>query len=68
LRYNAHPDQLRREVPQGEWCDVLREVDRVVAVWAAQRTPEQSAWLRERQRARFMSPITAARAIVSQAV
>jgi hypothetical protein len=66
LRYNAHPELLLREVPEDAWGSTLRAIDREAALWAVQRTQQQTAWLEERRRrAGFRGTFAAAREIVS---
>jgi len=65
LRYNAHPDQLLREVPEEAWGRTLRMIEREVTRWEAQQTPQQTAWVSEWHQRHYRGTLTAARAIIA---
>jgi hypothetical protein len=66
LRYNAHPDQLMREVPEEEWGRVLRAIEREVLRWKAQQTPLQREWVDRRRRMHYLGTEAAAKEIVKR--
>jgi hypothetical protein len=64
LRYNEHPDQLRREVPREDWGRALRAIEREVERWQTHQSTAQVAWSAER-RPPYRTTIDAATAIVA---
>jgi hypothetical protein len=64
LYYNDHPDAIIEDFDRSEYGAVLREIERHVVEWEQQQTAAQVEWVARMRRARYRSPLGAARAIL----
>jgi hypothetical protein len=65
LYYNDHPDAIIEDFDRSDYGAVLREIERHVAEWEEQQTPEQAAWVAASRRRSYRSPLAGARAIIA---